>query len=83
MSISTWTEAESQRAREIWTRYQREHDVSGLKGKAVGIDPVSGRVWFGDSALHIAQQLRAQDLDTPLYFLRVGADHYGRKGRRL
>lgn len=83
MSSSTWTEADSRRAREVWVQYQREHDVSNLKGKAVGIDPLSGQVWFGDSALEIAEHLRAQGLDTPLYFLRVGADHYGRKGRRL
>lgn len=81
MHISNWTEADSSRAREIWAAYQQEHDVSTRRGQAVGIDPVSGRVWFGDSALDIVQQLRSQGLDTPLFFLRVGSDHYGRKGR--
>lgn len=81
MRASSWTEADSRRAREIWAAYQREHDLSGHTGEAVGIDPASGRVWFGASALDVSQQVRAQGLDTPLYFLRVGSDYYGRKGR--
>jgi hypothetical protein len=56
MSPSTWTDADSIKARDIWAEYQRQHDVSALHGKAVGIDPVSGRVWFGESAAAIMQQ---------------------------
>ncbi len=36
----------------------RQHDVSDRMGQAVGIDPVSGRIWFGRKALDIARQMR-------------------------
>ena len=70
------------RARQIWADYLKNHDVSAQQGKAVGIDPASGRVWFGESAADIMARLQAQGAWTPLYFLRVGADHYQRKGGR-
>ena len=80
MSVSSWTEADSARALEIWAEYQRQHDVSARKGQAVGIDPVSGRVWFGQSAKEIWQQMDQEGIDAPVYTLRVGSDFYGRKG---
>ena len=80
MTPSPWTEADSLKAREIWAEYQRQHDVSALRGQAVGIDPVSGRVWFGESAAAIMQQQQADGTWIPLYFLRVGYDYYQRKG---
>jgi hypothetical protein len=80
MTPSTWAEADSLKAREIWAEYQRPHDVSALRGQAVGIDPVSGRVWFGESAAAIMQQQQAEGIWIPLYFLRVGYDYYQRKG---
>ena len=45
-----------------------------------GIDPVSGRIWFGPSAKAIVAQLAAEGLTIPLYFLRIGRDVYLRKG---
>ena len=82
MSSSTWTDADSIKARELWAEYQRQHDVSSVQGQAVGIDPVSGRIWFGESATAIMQQQQAEGLWIPLYFLRVGHDYYQRKGGR-
>jgi hypothetical protein len=70
------------KAREIWAQYQRQHDVSNHNGHAVGIEPVSGRVWFGRKALDIARQMRAEGIDRPFYCVRVGSDYYGRKGGR-
>ncbi|MGP0063031.1 MAG: hypothetical protein ACLQGP_05435 [Isosphaeraceae bacterium] len=81
MSPSTWTDADTQRAQEIWAEYQRQHDVSSLRGKAVGIDPANGRVWFGESATDIWRQRQAETLDSPIYCIRVGYDYYVRKGR--
>ena len=81
MAIRTWTEADTQRAMEIWREYQRHHDVSGLHGKAVGIDTVSGHVWFGETASDVADAARAEDVDTSnMLGIRVGYDYYQRKG---
>jgi hypothetical protein len=77
-----WTEADSIKAAQIWADYQKQHDVSDRRGQAVGIDPVSGQVWFGESARDIMIQLQAQGGWRPLYFLRVGFDYYQRKGGR-
>ena len=67
MSSSNSTAVDSAKAREIWAEYQRQHDVSDRQGQAVGIDPVSGRVWFGRKALDIARQMRADGIDRPFY----------------
>ena len=82
MSSSTWTDADTARALQIWADYQQQHDVSDRIGQAVGIDPVSGRVWFGESALAIRRQMDSEGIDAPLYLLRVGFDYYLRKGRQ-
>jgi hypothetical protein len=80
MSASTWTDADSERARQIWAEYQREHDVTALVGRTAGIDPVSRCVWFGESAADIWRQRQAEGVDTPIYCVRVGFDYYLRKG---
>jgi hypothetical protein len=82
MSTSVWTETDTNRALELWRAYQRDHDVSGLAGQAVGIDPAGGRVWFGESAQQIVEKLDTEGIATPLYFLRVGSEYYQRKGGR-
>jgi hypothetical protein len=74
------TAVDVDRAKQIWADYQKRHDVSDRLGQAVGIDLVSGRVWFGSSALDISRQLDEEGLDRPLYFVRVGYDYYIRKG---
>jgi hypothetical protein len=82
MSVSNWTDADTVRAKEIWAEYQHQHDISARKGQAVGIDPVSGRVWFGESGLDIKRQMVAEGIDRPFYCVRVGYDYYLRKGGR-
>jgi cobalt/nickel transport system permease protein len=79
---STWTDADTRRALDIWEGYQRQHDVSCRTGQAVGIDPASGQVWFGESAKDIWAQMDARGVSAPLFYLRVGCDYYLRKGRR-
>ncbi|MCS6859573.1 MAG: hypothetical protein NZT92_04540 [Abditibacteriales bacterium] len=76
----TTTTVDVERARQIWEEYQKQHDVSDRKGQAVGIDPVSGRVWFGESIIDIVRQMDAEGVFTPLYYVRVGYDYYDRKG---
>ena len=80
MAMDTWTESDTQRAQQYWAEYQQQHDVSEKRGQTAGIDPVSGRVWFGASAREIVAKRAAEGLATPLYFIRVGSDYYLRKG---
>ena len=75
-----WTDADTNRACEIWREYQSRHDVSQMQGQTAGIDPVTERIWFGESAAEIATELEREGLFTPLYFVRVGFDYYLRKG---
>jgi hypothetical protein len=82
MSVTAWTDDDSLKAKQIWIEYQRQHDISSRIGQTAGIDPVSGRIWFGDSILDVVSQRTAQGLRGPLYFERVGSDAYYQKGRR-
>ena len=77
---TTWTDADTQRVLAAWEEYQRQHDVSDRYGQAVGIDPVSGRVWFGEKAGDVARAARADGVDRPLLAIRVGLGYYQRKG---
>jgi len=77
-----WTVGDTARAREFWADYQREHDLSERQGQTVGIDPVTGAVWLGDSIADVVSQRDSAGLDTPLFFERVGARTYWRKGGR-
>lgn len=81
MSQVEWTESDSSKGKQIWLEYQRVHDLSGRIGQTAGIDPHSGRVWFGESIPDIVSQRDAEGLDSPLFFERVGFDTYHRKGR--
>jgi hypothetical protein len=82
MSVSHRTDVDVERAKQVWAEYQRQHDVSDRKGQAVGIDPESGRVWFGESASAIWLALESQGTARPLFYTRVGRDSYQRKGGR-
>jgi hypothetical protein len=79
MTVSNWTEADSIRAKKIWSEYQQHHDVSGKKGQTAGIDPGSGCIWFGDSIEDVIAQRDAAGYGHPLYVVRVGYDYYYRK----
>jgi hypothetical protein len=76
------TDARTQRALEVWREYERTHDVSALHGKTVGIDPESGRVWFGESAGDVARAAQADGITSRLLAIRVGLGYYQRKGSR-
>ena len=82
MGLSNWTEADSVRAKQIWTQYQRQHDIADRAGQTVGIDPQSGQIWFGESIRDIVLQRDAEDMKSPLFFERVGSETYLRKGCR-
>lgn len=82
MPATKLTEADVARAKQIWVTYQKEHDVSDRHGQAAGIDPFGGRIWFGRSIADIWQQMDAEGVDKPLFFVRVGYKTYYRKGGR-
>jgi hypothetical protein len=68
----------SRKALAVWQDYQKSHDVSAQKGQTAGIDPESGRVWFGKSPSDIWDQLKDEGLTIPLVYLGVGMVHYAR-----
>jgi hypothetical protein len=80
MVRADWNESDSVKAKQIWLDYQLHHDLSARIGQTVGIDPRSGRIWFGASARDIVSQRAAEGLHSPLYFERVGSDAYFHKG---
>ncbi|MBI2478190.1 MAG: hypothetical protein HYV60_05965 [Planctomycetia bacterium] len=80
MTVSNWTESDSARSQRIWTDYQRQHDLAEQFGQTAGIDPVSGRVWLGDSIEAVVAKRNADGIDSPLFFERVGSPTYYRKG---
>ena len=82
MELSPWTEADSLKAKQIWNAYHQQHDLSQRVGQTAGIDPASGRIWFGESIQDVVAQRDAEGLQSPLFFERVGSDTYFRKGRR-
>lgn len=81
MSLSQWTEADSLTAKQVWRAYQQQHDLSLRLGQTAGIDPRSGRIWFGESILDVVSQRDADGIDAPLFFERVGSETYFLKGR--
>jgi hypothetical protein len=82
MTTSNWTTADSDRAQEIWADYQRQNDVSDKIGQTAGIDPVSERIWFGNSVQDVITQRDTEGFTAPLFFIRVGSPTYYRKGGR-
>ncbi len=80
MKHTNWSEADSHKAKQIWTAYQKQHNHSERIGQTAGIDPKSSRIWFGDSIQAIVQQRDREGLDSPHFFQRVGDESYFRKG---
>ena len=81
MKHSNWTDADSHKCKQIWAEYQKQHDISDQIGQTAGIDPKTGRIWFGDSISEIVERRRTEGLTSPLFFERVGYTAYFRKGR--
>lgn len=79
---TTWTDADTAEAKRIWEQYQRDHDVSHLRGQAAGIDPKTGEVWIGEDIVDICHQREALGRTGLLFFERIGFATYLRKGHR-
>ena len=82
MAVSTWTESDTVKAEQIWSEYQKQHDLSTYMGKTAGIDPNTGHVWIGESIQDVVSQRNAEKIDSLLFFERVGSNTYYRKGGR-
>ncbi len=82
MAVSTWTESDTVKAEQIWSAYQKQHDLSTCIGKTVGIDPDTGRIWIGESIQDVLSQRNAEKIDSLLFFERIGSKTYYRKGGR-
>ncbi|MDE0685791.1 MAG: hypothetical protein OXI63_22915 [Candidatus Poribacteria bacterium] len=80
MEHPSWTKADSRKCKQIWAEYQKQHDITERIGQTAGIDPKSGRIWFGDSISEIVEHRRTEGLTSPLFFERVGFKTYFRKG---
>jgi hypothetical protein len=80
MTVAKWTDGESERAEKVWLDHQQHHDVSAKLGQTAGIEPASGRIWFGDSIQDVIAQRDADGESAPLFFVRVGSETYYRKG---
>jgi hypothetical protein len=76
------TNADTKRAQQIWDEYVSKNELANRRGQAAGIDPVSGRIWFGESASDIFCTMKESGEVVPLFFVRVGYDSYLRKGGR-
>jgi hypothetical protein len=76
MTGSHWTEADSNRAQEIWSEYQQQHDLTERAGQSAGIDPGSGCIWFGESIQDVIAHRDADGSEAPLFFIRVGSATY-------
>ena len=81
-SVSDWTPADTEKARQIWADYQRENDVTDKIGMTAGIEPHSGRVWLGESIGDVIAQRNAEGVEAPLFFERVGFKTYFKRGSR-
>ena len=81
MKEPKWDPADSVKCQEIWEAYQREHDVSSRHGQTAGIDPKTGRIWFGESIEDVLTQREAEGLKSPMFWERVGhAAYFLKKG---
>ena len=82
MTVRSGPSVDVAKAHQIWDEYCRLNDVTTLRDQTAGIEPNSGRIWFGDSAGDVHDKMVADGIDLPAYFVRVGYDYYARKGAR-
>ena len=79
---TNWKPGDTERARAYWEDYISKHDLSLHHDQVAGIDPDTGHVWFGTSALDIWDQQKQKGTPRPLFYVRVGKEYYITKGAR-
>ena len=78
MPTEVVSEFDVEKATQVWAEYQLTHDLTNRKGEAVGVDPISGDVFFGRSAGEIIDKLRAEGRFRMLMYWRIGYPWYSR-----
>ena len=73
------TKADIAEAERIWVEYQRNHDLTDLRGQAAGIDPKTGEVWLGKDLIDICHKRRELGLKSLLFIERIGFGTYLKK----
>ena len=76
-----WDPADSAKCKQIWDDYQQKHDLTAQYGQTAGIDPKTGRIWFGESMKDVVKQRAAEGLKNPIFFERVGHETYYTRSR--
>lgn len=75
MLTITASDANMERAKQIWAESQRTHDVAALEGQTVAVDLETARVLTGPSARAIRREHPEVGTRTPLVAVRPsGAD---------
>ena len=77
-----WDPADTVKCKRIWQEYQQQHELSEQHGQTAGIDPKTGRIWFGESIEDVLAQRAAEGLKNPMLWERVGHQAYFLKGGR-
>ncbi len=77
---NNWTEKDSAKAKQIWKEFQLKNNLSDRIGQTAGIDPKSGRIWFGKSIREIVMEREKEGFFSPVFFERVGSETYFHKG---
>jgi len=69
-------------AEHVWAEYEQTHDLGGMENLAVGIDPQTREVFFGESAVAIGERLQVEGRFRPLFYRWVRNASYFHKGGR-
>ena len=72
MPTTAWKPEYTARAQDVWERYERDHDLTTQRGKVAGIDPETVRIWIGESGVEVAEQMEAEEVEAPVYLIRIG-----------
>jgi hypothetical protein len=81
MTTTNWQPELTAKAQEIWRCYEKAHNLSEQEGKIAAVDPNTGQVWIGDTPREIQHAMRSVGATSPVYLVRIGTDHFIRKGR--
>ena len=82
MTPTTHQRLDTDKAKQIWSEYERTHDLSGMQLLAVGIDPETGEVHFGESMHEIGDRLEREGRFKPLFYRWVNDPYYFHRGAR-
>ncbi len=80
MTEPAWKPDYTERADRFWAEYQKTLGVTDRMGQALGVDPLTGKIWFGTSILDMMDQHKTMQQVSPLFYLRAGRRSCDRVG---